>query len=65
MTVIEKYPTYIFVLTNVSVLVWWALLTHGRFPGKLSLLVLLLSLAGMNFTLLITKYVVKRRRKSP
>jgi hypothetical protein len=65
MTVIERYPKYIFVLMNVSVVAWWALLSLGRFPTKLSLLVLLFSLAGMNFTLLITKYIVKRRRRSP
>ena len=65
MSLIEKYPRYTFVLFNVAVLVWWALLTIGRLPGKLSLLVLLFSVAGMNITLVITKHVVKRRRKAP
>ena len=65
MTVIEKYPIYIFVLCNVSVVVWWALLARGRFPSKISLLCLLFSLALMNSSILLAKYIVKRRRKSP
>ena len=65
MTVIEKYPRYMFVLCNVCVVVWWALLAYGRFPLKISLFCLLLSLAVMNSALVAAKYVVKRRRKSP
>ena len=65
MSLIEKHPTYTFVISNASVMVWWAFLTLGRFPVNLSLLCLLISLAVLNFTLLFTKYVVKRRRRSP
>jgi len=47
------------------VVVWWALLARGRFPIGLSLLCLSFSLAVMNAALLLAKYVVKRRRRSP
>ena len=62
MRLIEERPTYTFVLFNACVFAWWALLAVPRFPAKLSLVVLLSSLAVVNLTLLVAKHSAKRGR---
>ena len=61
MSLIQKHPTYSVVVTNVAVLVAWVLISYPRFPLKLSLMVLILSLGLMNTVLVIAKHVAKGR----
>ncbi len=63
MAPIQKHPVYMFVLGNVSVLIWAALL-HHRLPAKLMLMATASALALMNLTLLFARLLVKRRNRS-
>lgn len=62
MRLIEKRPTYTFVLFNTCVVAWWALLALPRFPARLGLIVLLSSLAAVNLALLVAKHAARRGR---